>query len=146
MVGRETRVSSLEYIYDTPNNQTILQCSLEMLLFADYSIYELCSEYSVSISPTRQKSMFTLKCYTVAQWLEGKEGLTLAPPPIVTLPPISILPVDALSEIQPYVPSDILGHFSMVPPPDNDGDHVEMINDALAVINDLEFYFHLEHS
>ena len=146
MVGRETRVSSLEYIYDTPNNQTILQCAVEMLLFADYSIYELCSEYSVSISPNKQKSMFTLKCYTVAQWLEGKEGLTLAPPPIATLPPISVLPVDALSEIQPYVPSDILGHFSMVPPPDNDGDHIEMINDALAVIHDLEFYFHLEHS
>ena len=146
MVGRETRVSSLEYIYDTPNNQTILQCALEMLLFADYSIYELCSEYSVSISPNRQKSMFTLKCYTVAQWLEGKEGLTLAPPPIASLPAISILPTDALSEIQPYVPADILGHFSMVPPPDNDFGHVEMIDDALAAINNLEFYFHLENN
>ena len=146
MVGRETRVSSLEYIYDTPNNQTILQCALEMLLFADYSIYELCSEYSVSISPNRQKSMFTLKCYTVAQWLEGKEGLTLAPPPIASLPAISILPTDALSEIQPYVPADILGHFSMVPPPDNDDGHVEMIDDALAAINNLEFYFHLENN
>ena len=90
--------------------------------------------------------MFTLKCYTVAQWLEGKEGLTLAPPPIASLPAISILPVDALSEIQPYVPADILGHFSMVPPPDNDFGHVEMIDDALAAINNLEFYFHLENN
>ena len=146
MVGRETHVSFLEYIYDTPNNQTILQCALEMLLFADYSIYELCSEYPITLSPSKQKSMFTLKCYTVAQWLEGKEGLTLSPPPIASFPaPILV----SESEILPYVHANVVNmadHFSIAAPPDipDYNIHLDAIDDALSIINDLEFYFHIQ--
>jgi hypothetical protein len=144
MVGRETHVPFLEYIYDTPNNQSILQCALEMLLYADYSIYELCSEYPVYVSPNRQKSMFTLKCYTVKQWLDRTEGLTLSPPPFASFPAPPIPASE--SEIPPYVPADNVGHFSMAAPPDipDYNIHLEAIDDVLSIINDLEFYFHIQ--
>ena len=167
MSSRETYVSFLQYIYDTPNNQSILQCALDILLYADYSIYELCSEYSISISPNKEKSMFTLKCYTIEQWLENKEGLTLSPPS----PPHSSLPniPEPISDVIPYVvPSNIPDDIAVISADITNVDAFNVIinalrssyelenvynpsqenaiNYALDIIQDLENYFHVQQN
>jgi hypothetical protein len=163
MSGRETHVPILEFIYDTPNNQSILQCALDILLYADYSIYELHSEYPIYISPNKQKSIFTLKCYTVAQWLQGTEGLTLSPPPFTSLPTIQAdvpdvhvnidvnFSIDSPPDIPPDVPADNIINI------DNDRYDIDnninnanmhetyLIDYALNVIQNLEQYFHIQH-
>lgn len=79
MGTRHSELPMIGDIYDTPNNQTITSRARETLLYSDFSIYELCSDYSVTISPASQKSLFTLRCYSVAEWEEGRPGDVFSP-------------------------------------------------------------------
>ena len=79
MGTRHSELPMIGDIYDTPNNQTITSRARETLLHSDFSIYELCSDYSVTISPASQKSLFTLRCYSVAEWEEGRPGDVFSP-------------------------------------------------------------------
>jgi hypothetical protein len=79
MGTRKSNVMIVGDIYDTPNNQSITSRALHTILHSDFSIYELCSEYSVTIFPAKQKSLFTLRCYSVAEWEEGRPGDVFSP-------------------------------------------------------------------
>jgi len=79
MRTRRSEVMVVGDIYDTPNNQSITARALDTLLYSDFSIYELCPEYSVTVFPTTQKSLFTLRCYSVAEWEEGRPGDQFSP-------------------------------------------------------------------
>ena len=74
MGTRHSELPMVGDIYDTPNNQTITSRARDTLLHSDFSIYELCSDYTVIISPSSQKSLFTLRCYSIAEWEEGRPG------------------------------------------------------------------------
>jgi hypothetical protein len=60
-------------IYETPFNQSITREAFFQLQYADYSIYELKSAYSVSVG-NKLKSLFHLHCYSIKDWIECKEG------------------------------------------------------------------------
>jgi hypothetical protein len=79
MGTRQSNVMVVGDIYDTPNNQSITSRARDTLLYSDFSIYELCPEYSVTIHPASQKSLFTLRCYSVAEWEEGCPGDVFSP-------------------------------------------------------------------
>jgi len=76
------RVPHIGLVYNTPYKQTIIEEAFYMVLYEDYTIYELVSAYttiSTCYQPT-QISMYTVKCYTVAQWTSGIPGLIISPP------------------------------------------------------------------
>jgi len=79
MGTRRSNVMVVGDIYDTPNNQTITSRARDTLLYSDFSIYELCPDYSVTIYPAAQKSLFTLRCYSIAEWEEGRPGDVFSP-------------------------------------------------------------------
>jgi hypothetical protein len=78
-------------VYETPFNQCITLEAYNKLRYADYSIYELKSAYSMPTYGGRVKSLFHLGCYSVKDWIDGKEGKQIqmlpehlaAPAPIV---------------------------------------------------------------
>jgi hypothetical protein len=79
MGTRHSELPMVGVIYDTPNNQTITSRARDTLLHSDFSIYELCPEYSVTAPPASQKSLFTLRCYSIAEWEEGRPGDVFSP-------------------------------------------------------------------
>ena len=70
MATRSLHLPSIGEVYDTPHNQTIIKDAFIVLPYTDYSIYELLPEFTVS-HHTKQKSMYTMKCYTVEGWNNG---------------------------------------------------------------------------
>jgi hypothetical protein len=67
-------------LYDTPLNQSITTLAYWALRNADHSIYELKPAYTLQRG-TKIKSLYTLIAYTCDEWITGKEGNKLAPPP-----------------------------------------------------------------
>jgi hypothetical protein len=79
MGTRHSELPMIGDVYDTPNNQTITSRARDTLLYSDFSIYELCSDYSITISPASQKSLFTVRCYSITEWEEGRPGDVFSP-------------------------------------------------------------------
>ena len=70
MLRKKTYISDIiGYVYETPLNQCISQSGLSKITLADYSIFKLCSDYSVA-STKGVKSIFNIHCYSVKQWIE----------------------------------------------------------------------------
>lgn len=79
MGTRHSTLLGVGDIYDTPNNQTITSRARDTLLHSDFSIYELCSDYSVTVPPSSQKSLFTMRCYSIAEWEVQRPGDVFSP-------------------------------------------------------------------
>ena len=89
--------------FETPFNQTILHHVHRMITYEDFSLFELIFAYNVSFNNGRQKSIFTVNCYTVEGWRKNSIGAIFAPPshvdmvlPLV-LPIVNPLPAPAMS-------------------------------------------------
>ena len=65
---------------DTPFNQTIIYQAHRILSYEDFTLFELVFAYNVALSNGRQKSIFTVNCYTVDGWKNNKVGAVFAPP------------------------------------------------------------------
>ncbi len=73
--------------YMTPFNQCITLEAFNKLRYADYSIYELKSAYSVPSYGGRIQSLFHLHCYSLKQWIDGTNGYDIiVPPQYLTVP------------------------------------------------------------
>jgi hypothetical protein len=82
MKEHSIRVEHIGVVYTTPYKQTFLDEGMYMLCYEDYTVYELVPEYTTmsrEYNPV-QVSMYTVKCYTVAQWTSGVPGLIITPP------------------------------------------------------------------
>lgn len=57
-------------VYETPFNQCVTEYAWDRFVWSDYTIFELIYDYSVQygVIHTEEKSLFTLRCYTVEQW------------------------------------------------------------------------------
>jgi hypothetical protein len=76
-----SHIGKIGKVYETPFNQCITLEGYHQLKYADYSIYELKSAYSVPTYGGRVKSLFHLGCYSVKDWIDGKEGGLVQMPP-----------------------------------------------------------------
>ena len=81
MKKKESNIGRIGKVFETPFNQCITLEAYHQLRYADYSIYELKSAYSVPTYGGRVKSMFHLSCYSVKDWIDGKEGGLVQMPP-----------------------------------------------------------------
>jgi hypothetical protein len=81
MEKKSTNVGIIGKVCETPFNQCITLEGYQQLRYADYSIYELKSAYSVPIYGGRVKSLFHLDCYSVNDWIKGEEGGICKVPP-----------------------------------------------------------------
>ena len=82
MKEHSIRVEHIGVVYTTPYKQTFLDEAMYMLWYEDYTVYELVPAYTTmsrEYNPV-QVSMYTVKCYTVAQWTSGVPGLIITPP------------------------------------------------------------------
>lgn len=87
MKKKSTTVARIGTVCETPYNQCITLEGYYQLQYADYSIYELKSAYSVLFG-TKVKSLFHLNCYSIKDWLKGVIGKTIIMPPQTILEPI----------------------------------------------------------
>uniref|UniRef100_A0A6C0KTW8 Uncharacterized protein n=1 Tax=viral metagenome TaxID=1070528 RepID=A0A6C0KTW8_9ZZZZ len=69
MQERATRIPGMGVVVDTPNRQSLPSDILNVMPYSDYSIYEL-----VPFVTEREKSIYTVQCYTVDQWLRHAPG------------------------------------------------------------------------
>jgi len=67
MHTRNIYLPNIGEVYDTPHNQTIIEDAMKVLPYTDYTIYELVPEFTVP-HHSIQKSLYTMKCYTVEGW------------------------------------------------------------------------------
>jgi hypothetical protein len=67
-------------VYETPLNQCIPLLAFEQLAYADYSIYELKSAYSVEFN-SGLKSLFNLHCYSLERWIAAAQDEVKISPP-----------------------------------------------------------------
>ena len=81
MKTKSSNIGRIGTVYETPFNQCITSEGYHQLRYADYSIYELKSAYSVPTYGGRVKSLFHLGCYSVKDWIDGKEGGLVQMPP-----------------------------------------------------------------
>lgn len=81
MNTKSTSVGRIGKVCETPFNQCITLEGYHQLRYADYSIYELTPAYSVPTYGDRVKSLFHLGCYSVKDWIDGKEGGLVQIPP-----------------------------------------------------------------
>ena len=72
-------------VFETPFNQCISRGGVEMLQYADFSIFELRHDRSVE-TDKGVKSLFSIYCYSVKEWVEDRAVLYQSCPaaPIVT--------------------------------------------------------------
>ena len=82
-----TEVHDIGTVYDTPHKQSVIHGSLTVLSHSDFSIFELVPEYTLrsTLYPFSDKSIHSIKCYTVEGWKEGIIGCTVEPPPFLSL-------------------------------------------------------------
>ena len=80
MKTKHTFIPYIGDLYNTPTNQTITKQALDILTYADYSIFELCSEYTTTITPSNTKTIYSMKCYTIAEWINKAPGVIIFPP------------------------------------------------------------------
>lgn len=79
-----TRVShlpSIGEVMETPHKQILSADFLSILPYSDYSIFRLDVAYS-----TNDKTLYTVQCFTVDQWLHDTPGFSLPPPEEEDLP------------------------------------------------------------
>jgi len=97
-------VHDLGTVYDTPHRQSLIHDSLTVLSHSDFSIFELNPEYTLrSIAyPFSEKSIHSIKCYTVEGWKAGVPGFTVDVPPFLSL-------------IGPLLPPEPLGVHAGIP-------------------------------
>lgn len=90
MKKKESNIGRIGKVYETPFNQCITLEAYHQLTYADYSIYELKSAYSVPTYGGRVKSLFHLGCYSIKDWIDGNEGGLVQIPPhhLVTQPTV----------------------------------------------------------
>jgi hypothetical protein len=81
MKKKTSNIGRIGQVYETPFNQCITLEGYHRLTYADYSIYELKSAYSVPTYGGRVKSLFHLSCYSIKDWIDGKEGGLINVPP-----------------------------------------------------------------
>ena len=81
MEKKSTNVGRIGKVYETPFNQCTTLEAYQQLRYADYSIYELKSAYSVPTYGGRVKSLFHLGCYPINDWIKGEEGGLCKVPP-----------------------------------------------------------------
>lgn len=81
MNKKSTSIGRIGTVFETPFNQCITLEAYHQLKYADYSIYELKSAYSVPAYGGRVKSLFHLGCYSVKDWIDGNEGGLVQMPP-----------------------------------------------------------------
>ena len=84
-------VDGMMGVYETPFNQCVTEYAWGRIIWSDYTIFELIYDYSVQygVDNKEEKSLFTMRCYTVEQWGETvgvsssscKAGLVLPVPP-----------------------------------------------------------------
>jgi len=82
-----SEVHDLGTVYETPHKQSLIHGSLTALSHSDFSIFELIPEYTLRsiVYPISDKSIHSIKCYTVADWKEGIPGFTIDVPPFLSL-------------------------------------------------------------
>ena len=80
-------VHDLGTVYETPHRQSIPNNSLSFLFHSDFSIFELVPEYTLRsiVYPFSNKSIHSIKCYTVEGWKMGVHGCTVDVPPFLSL-------------------------------------------------------------
>jgi len=140
MGTRHSELPMVGEVYDTPNNQTITSRARETLLHSDFSIYELCPEYSVTISPTSQKSLFTLRCYSIAEWEEGRPGDVFSPLEQQQSELERLQMENAIAES-----AIIQNNLELVAMLDSQSDQLDSIEYALQLIMDAaQGYFHVQ--
>jgi len=126
-------------VYDTPNNQTITSRARDTLLFSDFSIYELCPEYSVTISSS-QKSLFTLRCYSISEWEEGRPGDVFSPLEQQQSELERLQMENAMAET-----AIIQNNLELIAMLDSQSDQLDSIEYALQLIMDAaQGYFHVQ--
>jgi hypothetical protein len=81
MKKKSSNIGRIGQVYETPFNQCITLEGYHQLRYADYSIYELKNAYSVPTYGGRVKSLFHLSCYSIQEWIDGKEGGIVEMPP-----------------------------------------------------------------
>ena len=81
MKKKTSNIGRIGQVCETPFNQCITLEGYHQLTYADYSMYELTSAYSVPTYGGRVKSLFHLSCYSVKDWVDGKEGGLVNMPP-----------------------------------------------------------------
>lgn len=69
MKERSTTVPDMGIVVDTPNRQSLPSDILNIMPYSDYSIYEL-----VPFLTEEGKSIYTVQCYTIDQWLHSSPG------------------------------------------------------------------------
>ena len=82
-----SEVHDLGTVYDTPHKQSLIHGSLTVLSHSDFSIFELIPEYTLQsiVYPISDKSIHSIRCYTVEDWKNGVPGFTVDPPPFLSL-------------------------------------------------------------
>lgn len=66
MMKKRLPVENYGDLFDTPFNQSLNECQLESLRYRDFSIYELVPAYSLTLDHIHQKSIYDLRCYSIA--------------------------------------------------------------------------------
>jgi hypothetical protein len=69
MKERTTAVPGMGLVVDTPHRQSLPSEILNIMPYSDYSIYEL-----VPFFTENGKSIYTVQCYTIDQWLHSSPG------------------------------------------------------------------------
>ena len=114
-----TKKFSLPHISElceTPFNQSITKRAYLQLQYGDYSIYELSNAYSVPTYGGRVKSLCHLTCYSVADWVENKDGKACMVPAAPAVPVASLIPAHpADSPMLPPGPPILVRHNSYQP-------------------------------
>jgi hypothetical protein len=79
--------------FETPFNQTILHHVHRVITYEDFSLFELIFAYNVSFNNGRQKSIFSVNCYTVEGWKKNTVGAIFAPPSHVDMVLPLVVPI-----------------------------------------------------
>lgn len=69
------RMDSLGDVVTLPHKQTVLAAFSRIIPYSDYTIFHLLHNYELG-----GKSIYTVKCFTTAQWLQGEPGAIMEPP------------------------------------------------------------------
>lgn len=71
--------SNMETIFDTPFNQSINIKAYCSIIYSDYTIYELKNANMTVTFNDITKSLFSLHCYNIEQWINGTPGKIVSP-------------------------------------------------------------------
>lgn len=82
MLGTEAILPNIGYVYDTPHHQTLTRAALNQLLYADYSVYQLDTVYTISfgLNHDQTKTLYTLKCSDLSHHTSYQYNQIIYPP------------------------------------------------------------------